>query len=413
LVIGAGVAGLSAALNLANQGFEVRLVEREAEAGGLLRDVHRLYPTGEDARAFIERKVEAVRCRPNIEMLLGAEVRDVHGSVGNYDVVVEQGGEQLQFKACVVIVATGGRELRPVGVYEYDGERVITQGELEGLLAKGLVGCDPSIRSVVMIQCVGARDEVRPYCSRICCMTAVKNALLIREADPGVGVYVLYRDMLTLGVDYEDLYREARGKGVVFVQYDPASSPMVGRAGVLVRDELLGEMVSIPSDLVVLSTPLVSQSDAAALARMLQVPADEHGFFSEAHLKYRPLDTVTDGVFLCGSAHWPSDVGETVAQALGAAARASILLRQDEIEAAPTVAVVDVSKCSACGLCELTCNYSAVEVMVVDERRGIKAARVDEARCKGCGACAAGCRCRAIDLRGSTNEQILAVISAF
>lgn len=412
LVIGAGVAGLSAALNLANQGFEVKLVERETEAGGLLRGVHRLYPTGEDARAFIERKVEAVRRSPNIEMLLGAEVRDVDGCVGNYDVVVEQGGEQLQFKAGVIIVATGGQELRPVGLYGHDGERIITQGELEGLLVEGLSSYDPSIRSVVMIQCVGARDEGRPYCSRICCMTAVKNALLIRDADPKVQVYVLYRDMLTLGVDYEDLYREARGEGVVFVQYEPQSPPEVQGEQVVVQDELLGEELSIPCDLVVLSTPLVSQDGAAAVSQMLRVPTDEQGFFSEVHAKYRPLDSDSDGIFLCGSARWPSDVGESVGQALGAAARASILLRQEEIEVEPRVAVVDVSKCSACGLCELTCNYGAVEVTVVDQRRGIQAARVDEVRCKGCGACVAGCRCRAIDLRGSTNEQILAAISA-
>jgi heterodisulfide reductase subunit A len=243
-------------------------------------------------------------------------------------------------------------------------------------------------------------------------MTAVKNALLIRDADPKVQVYVLYRDMLTLGVDYEDLYREARGEGVVFVQYEPQSPPEVQGEQVVVQDELLGEELSIPCDLVVLSTPLVSQDGAAAVSQMLRVPTDEQGFFSEVHAKYRPLDSDSDGIFLCGSARWPSDVGESVGQALGAAARASILLRQEEIEVEPRVAVVDVSKCSACGLCELTCNYGAVEVTVVDQRRGIQAARVDEVRCKGCGACVAGCRCRAIDLRGSTNEQILAAISA-
>ena len=413
LVIGGGIAGLSAALNLANQGFEVKLVEREPEMGGLLRDVYKLYPTGDLARTFVEEKVAAVRSNPNIEVLIGAEVRDVTGVVGNYEVMVAQGEQELQFQVGVIIVATGAKEFRPTGMFGYDGQKVITQGELETRLAEGIADHDPPIRSVAMIQCVGARDETRPYCSRICCMTAVKNALLIKETNPGIQVYVLYRDMLTLGVEYEDLYREARGKGVIFIQYDPQRPPHVDGGHVRVYDELLGEALSIPCDLVVLSTPLVAQPDAVDLAQMLQVPIDEHGFFLESHLKYRPLDSDNDGIFLCGSAHWPSDVGESVTQALGAAARGSILLRQNVIEIEPTVAVVDITKCSACGLCELTCNYHAVEVTVVDERRGIKAARVNEVLCKGCGACAAGCRCRAIDLRGSTNEQILAAINAF
>jgi heterodisulfide reductase subunit A len=413
LVIGAGIAGLTAALNLAKQGFEVKLVEREPKAGGLLKDLYRVYPTGEEAQPLIEQKVEAVSVHPNIDLLLGAEILGVTGSAGDYQVLVKQEDQQLELRVGAIIIATGAQELKPGGMYGYDGKRVITQGELEQLLLEGIERFTSPITSVVMIQCVGARDEVRPYCSRICCMTAVKNALLIKEANPMAQVYVLYRDMMTLGVDYEDLYREARGTGVVFVRYDPQSPPEVGGGRVIVQDELLGEELSISCDLVVLSTPLVSQDDAVGVAQMLRVPTDEQGFFVEVHPKYRPLDSDSDGVFLCGSARWPSDLGESVGQALGAAARASILLRQEGIAAEPRVAAVDVTKCSACGQCELTCNYGAVEVTVVDERRGIQAARVDEARCKGCGACVADCRCRAIDLRGSTNEQILAAIRAF
>lgn len=412
LVIGAGIAGLSAAHNLARQGFQVKLVERELEAGGQLRELFRLYPTGEDARDYIEQKSKAVSDHPNVELLLGAEICNVTGSVGNYGVTVQQGDHQLELVVGAIIVATGAQEFKPLGMYAYDGERIITQGELEPLLAQGIRDGDRAIDSVVMIQCVGARDEVRPYCSRVCCMTAVKNALLIKEAEPSVQVYVLYRDMLTLGTKYEDLYREARGAGVIFMRYDPQMPPEVRGDTVVVQDSLLGEELQILSDLVVLSTPLVSADGSAGLAQMLQVPTGEMGFFSEAHPKYRPLDSDRDGVFLCGSAHWPSDVGESVGQALGAAARASILLRQREIETEARVAVVDVSKCSACGFCETICNFGAVEVTIVDERRGIKAARVDESRCKGCGACVAGCLCRAIDLLGSTNEQLLAVINA-
>ncbi|MGQ9555975.1 MAG: CoB--CoM heterodisulfide reductase iron-sulfur subunit A family protein, partial [Anaerolineae bacterium] len=221
LVIGAGVAGLSAALSLANRGFEVKLVEREKEMGGLLKSLHRLYPTGEDGRTFVEAKAQAVKAHPSIEVFTEAEVRDVRGFVGNYEVVVGQGAREFGFSVGAIIVATGARELKPVGLYGYDGERVITQEELERVLAQRLtkkptttVGSgDPLAGSIVMIQCAGARDEVRPYCSRICCMTAIKNALLIKEAEPEAQVYVLYRDMLALGAEQENLYREARGRG--------------------------------------------------------------------------------------------------------------------------------------------------------------------------------------------------------
>jgi len=431
LVIGAGVAGLSAALSLANRGFEVKLVERKPEMGGLLRSVHRLYPTGDDARAFIEAKVEAAKRHPNIEVFTGAEVRDVRGFVGNYEVVVEQGERELGFSVGAIIVATGAQELKPVGMYGYDGERVITQGELEGLLAMrsnelrvmSSEETDTSLRiaslpvasspvthpSVVMIQCVGARDETRPYCSRICCMTAVKNALLIKEADPEAQVYVLYRDMLTLGAEYESLYREARGQGVTFIQYNPQSPPTVNDRQVIVYDELLGQALSIPCDLVVLSTPLVGQADAANLAQLLKVPVDEHGFFLEAHVKLRPLDFATDGIFLCGSAHWPSDIGESVAQAYGAAGRASILLGRGRVEVEPIVSVVDEEKCIGCGLCETVCTYKAI--VLRDTGAGRKAQTI-AASCKGCGVCAAGCPDSAISMQHFTDEQLFAQIDA-
>ena len=409
VVIGAGVAGLSAALNLANRGFEVKLVEREPEMGGLLRGVHRLYPTGDDAHAFIEAKVEAAKRHPNIEVFTGAEVRDVRGFIGNYEVVVGQGERELGFSVGAIIVATGAKEFKPVGMYGYDGERVITQGELEKLLAKRTETHDWQIRSVVMIQCVGARDETRPYCSRICCMTAVKNALLIKEADPRAQVYVLYRDMLTLGTEYEDLYREARGQGVTFIQYNPQSPPTVQDGKVMVYDELLGQTLSIPCDLVVLSTPLVGQADAGNLAQLLKVPVDEHGFFLEAHVKLRPLDFATDGIFLCGCAHWPADVGESVAQAYGAAARASILLGKGAVEVEPIISVVDEEKCIGCGLCEMVCPYKAI--VLRDTGTGRKAQTI-AASCKGCGVCGAGCPEMAISMQHFTDQQLFAQIDA-
>jgi len=413
MVIGAGVAGLTASLSLANRGFHVTLVEREQALGGLLRHVHHLYPTGDSGQAFVKEKASLVQDHPNITVLAGAQVRAVKGGVGKYSVTVTQGDGEQELTVGAIIVATGAQEFRPNGFYGYDGKTVITQGELEGLLARGLGSGDRPLHSVVMIQCVGARDEARPYCSRVCCMMAIKNATLLRERYPKPQVYVLYRDLLTLGTIYENLYREARGRGVTFIQYLPESPPTVDGHRVSVYDELLGETLNLPFDLLVLSTPLVGQPDAAGLAETLRVPVDKTGFFLEAHRKHRPLDFDTTGVFLCGSAYFPADVGESITQAYGAAARASVLLGAGKIEIEPTIARVNQAQCTACGLCEATCSYGAVHVTVVDQRRGKRAAQVDAFLCKGCGACVAGCRSRAIDLAGSTNEQILAMIEAF
>ena len=409
LVIGGGVAGLTAALSLANQGFEVTLVEREPVLGGLLKDVHQLYPTGDDSQAFIQAKVDAVRRHPKIEVLTGAEVRDVQGFVGNYEIAIEQGQKALNLSVGVIIVAIGAREFKPAGMYGYDGKRVITQGELEKLLMQGNEALDPSCRSVVMIQCVGARNKAHPYCSTICCMTAVKNATLLKEADPEMRVYVLYRDMMTLGSKYEDLYREARGLGVTFVQYNPDSPPTVREGEVVVYDELVGQALGIPCDLTVLSVPLIGQRGAGALAQMLKVPVEEHGFFLEAHVKLRPLDFATDGIYLCGSAHWPSDVGESVSQAFGAAARAAILLSRGEVEVEPIVSMVDEEKCVGCGLCEMACPYKAI--VLRDTGSGRKAETI-VASCKGCGVCGAGCPEKAITMQHFTDQQLFAQIDA-
>lgn len=409
LVIGGGVAGLTAALNLANRGFEVKLVERQPVLGGLLLGVHTLYPTGDDARSYIASKIEAVKNHPNIEVLTEAQVRDVHGFVGNYQVTVIQGEREYGLAVGIIIVATGARELRPDGLYSYDGDRVITQSEFEKRLSQGLDLHDPALRSIVMIQCVGARTAERPYCSRICCMTAVKNATLIKEANPQTQVYVLYRDMLTLGAEYEALYRNAREHGVIFIQYDPATPPEVSRQQVVVQDARLGEMLTLPSDLVILSAPLVGQSDAGELAQMLKVPVDQNGFFLEAHIKLRPLDFATDGIYLCGSAHWPSDVGESVAQAYGAASRASILLSRGEVEVEPITSVVDETKCIGCGLCETVCPYSAIKLQ--NNGAGRKAHTIP-ASCKGCGVCGAGCPAKAISMQHFLDEQLFAQIDA-
>ncbi len=403
LVIGGGIAGMTCALSLANRGFDVKLVEKEDRLGGVLNSIYRLYPTHEEASRLIQVKVKEIKTKPKIDVLTSSEVKEVKGFVGNYDVTVRQGGKERLFKAGVIIVATGAETLKPVGMYGYDGKSVIIQMELERMLMEGRLNAD----TVVMIQCVGSRNEKRAYCSKVCCLTALKNAMLIKEANPDAQVFMLYRDMMTQGTIYEDYYGNARDTGTTFIRYSPERQPVVEDGSVRVYDELLGEELILPYDLVVLSTPMVANPDSADLAQQLKVPVDEHGFFLEAHVKLRPVDFATDGIYVCGCAHWPANVGESVSEAYGAASRASIPMSVGRVKTEPSIAVVNEEECSGCGLCELTCPFNAIRVEGTEKG---KKANVIAASCKGCGACGAGCPEMVITMRHFTDEQLLAQV---
>ena len=266
-----------------------------------------------------------------------------------------------------------------------------------------------------MIPCVGSRAPDRPWCSRICCAEAVKNAVALKELNPDTDVFVLYRDIRTYGLR-EEHYRRARELGVVFIRYTPEHKPEVaveaGRPVVTVRDPVLDRSVRFRPDLLALSTGIVPRAGAKELARMLKVPLNADGFFLEAHMKLRPVDFATEGVFMAGLAHFPKFIDEAVAQARAAAGRAATVLSRDTLEAEATVAHVDRERCTACRMCETLCAYRAIEVKVVNETFGTRAAVVNEALCKGCGACAANCRCSAIDVRGFTNENICRELTA-
>jgi len=402
LVIGGGIAGMTCALSLADRGFEVTLVEREKKLGGLLKDLYKLYPTQGDAVELIGAKIREIEKNRNIEVLTSATVKEIKGFFGNYDVTVKQGEKDFPFRAGVVVIATGAEEFKPVGMYGYEGKNVVTQLELERMLKENKFNAN----NVVMIQCVGARNEGRNYCSRVCCMTALNNAMIILERNPKAQVFTLYRDMQTYGF-YEDLYRKAREKGIIFVKYSPERPPAVDEGVVKVFDEFLGEELRLPYNLVVLSTPMVAHPDSKELAQMLKVPVDEYGFFLEAHVKLRPLDFATDGVYLCGSAHWPSTVSESIAQAYGAASRASIPMSRRHVVAEPIVSVVDQEKCIGCGLCEMICPFKAIRV---EETPKGRIARTITASCKGCGVCGASCPQRAITMRHFKDEQMLAEV---
>jgi len=408
LVIGGGMAGMTASLALANRGYEVVLVEKEDRLGGTLNRLNRLGPTMIDAVKLAGEKLKAVSGHSKITVFTGAKVSDVQGFIGKYKAEIETDAGAKKIDFGVILVATGARTLVPEGLYGYDGRRVITQLELEGRLREGL---GSGVRNVVMIQCVGARSEERAYCSRICCQTAVKNAMLIREQNPGARVTILYRDMQMYGVENEEMFRDSKAKGIRYINYDPADPPKVDADKVSVHHALLGREMALPADLVVLSTPLVSHEDAGDISRLLRVPVDENGFFLEGHVKLKPLDFATDGVYLCGSARFPANIRESVAQGLGAASRASIPLSKGSVVVEPIISVLaDEDACRGCGLCVALCPYGALEIRTTEKGRKV---HVIDVACKGCGVCAATCYQHALSINSFSDRQIEAQINAF
>jgi heterodisulfide reductase subunit A len=409
LVIGGGMIGMTATLNLATRGFEVKLVEREPELGGLLLRLDKLYPTQDDALPLVASRVAEVHRNPHIEVFTSSILHEVKGFVGNYEVVIkDREGRQSSFRVGGIIVATGARVFVPHGMYGYDGQRVITQLELEQRFKETEKPLDAE--RVVMIQCVGARIPERPYCSRICCTTAIKNALEIKSRRPDTEVYILYRDTETQGTRYEAYYTRGREAGIQFIRYSLEHPPEVSGDRIIVYDELLGAKLAIPCNVVVLSTPLVAPDGAQELAQMLKVPVDEHSFFLEAHVKLRPLDFATDGVFVAGTARWPSHLEETITQAYGAAARAATILSKDHVTSSGVVARVNQVLCRGCGKCVEVCEFGAPSL--VELSPGVQVVRVNPVMCKGCGACASVCPTGAMSAMHFTDGQVSAMVRA-
>ena len=407
LVIGGGLAGMTAALDLAEQRFQVHLVEKETELGGNLRHVHTTL-SGEPTAPILESLIEKVNSHPKVQTYMNAAIKEISGFVGNFKTTLDPTGAEIEHG--VVIVASGGEEYRPTEYLYGQDDRVVTQRQFEEMLHEADGAKLPSTRKVVMIQCVGSRDEERTYCSRVCCSTAVKNAIKFKDLNPSASVYILFRDVRTYGLR-ESYYRAAREKGVVFVRYDEEEKPVVQNNGngltVGVKDKILGRTLAFTPDLLVLSAGIVANPDNKTLSQLLKVPLDADRFFLEAHVKLRPVDFATDGVFVCGLAHYPKDIGETIAQARAAAGRAATVLSKDTIETEGKIASIREDWCSGCGACVEVCAYNAVEL---DPEKNV--AVINGALCKGCGACAATCRVGAVDLAGFRDEQILSALSA-
>jgi len=406
IVIGGGVSGMTAALSLANQGFETHLVEKEEQLGGRIKTLYKLFHSDQESQVLLDNLKKNVENNKNLTVYLSSQVKNIEGFVGNFEVEVEQNSKKIDLKIGVILVAVGASLFTPNGMFGYDGKTRITQHELEGKLKNKEV----KPKNVVMIQCVGSRNEERAYCSNVCCMTALKNSLIIKENDPEANITILFRDLYTPGTYYEDYYRRAREEGIIFMEYNIEKEPLVEENQIKVYNEYLGEEMIIPYDLLVLSTPLVANNDNKALAQMLKVPLEENQFFLEAHVKLRPMDFATDGVYICGAAKWPVDITEAITQGYAAAARASTIISHDTIEVEGATSFLpeyNKSLCSGCEVCISVCPYKAISKNEDDE------IVITQVLCKGCGVCGATCTNHAIIIRHFTDEQILSEIYAF
>ena len=411
LVIGGGITGITAALSLARQGFQVHLVEKEARLGGMLKHLYKLQPTEREAAEILREAIAAVKANSNICLHTSTYVTQVSGFIGNFNVTLQSNNSSQaeRIKAGTIIVATGAEEFKPTGLYGYkENQNVVTQLDLEQLLRNGNL---KKPEKVVMIQCVGARERTgRTYCSRICCQVALNNAFQLKKLYPNTDVTILFRDIQTYG-ENEHFYKEARDNFVNFIRYDPNRPPKVttgpdGNLLVTVYDTYLGAEIELESNLVVLSTPLVQHEDGKKLSSVLKVPLGADGFFFEVHPKLRPVEFASEGIYVCGTAHGPKDVVESVSQAYAAASKASIPMAAGKIKAGAVKASVNTEICVNCDACVVSCAFNAIEASPF----GLP--RVIEANCKGCGVCASECPMGAMQLKQFKDDQIIAAIEA-
>lgn len=409
LVVGGGISGMTAALSIVRQGFECYLVEKSHQLGGNIKRLRYLI-TGDDPGRIFSDLESDVRSNPLIHIYENALIENITGYIGNFATTLQMPEHSEILEHGVVIIATGGMPYEPRQYLYGKSKQVVTQLELEEMIAgsKGL----KNVHDIVMIQCVGSRGEDLSYCSKVCCIQAIKNALKILEYNPAANITILYRDMRTYGFN-EDYYQSAREKGVNFIRFNKDYPPEViekdGFVNVDIFDKRLGAKLSIKPDLIVLSVG-ITPAPAQDLARILKLPVTRDGFFLEAHPKLRPVEFSVEGIYLCGAAHSPKPVSESIAQAKAAAGKACVPLARGFVSAEPIVSSIDMDACIGCGICESLCPYAAISMIKVGKK---KKAETIPASCKGCGICASHCPTFAISMAGFTNEQILSQIHTF
>ena len=419
LVIGGGLSGMSSAIELAGQGYDVYLVEKEKELGGNLKRLRYLLD-GTDVQNGLQKLIKQVEESDNIHMYTETKIENIEGSVGNFKTTISMNGKSGELEHGVVVVATGAQEYHPKEYLYGQNGNVVTQIELEERLGTNGEWSSPEKNlipnNIVMIQCVGSRDDERPYCSRICCSEAVKNALKIKELSPETNVYILYRDIRTYGF-IESYYTKAREQNVRFIRYEKDRKPEVRQNGdglrVEVFDQSLRTSIEIPAGLVVLSAGIVAGEGNEEIAQFLKVPLNQDKFFLEAHMKLRPVDFANDGVYLCGLAHSPKAVAESIIQAQATASRAATILSKDNFELEATISHVVDENCDGCAYCVEPCPYQAITLIEYMSKGSVKkTVQVNESACKGCGCCMATCPKKGIFVKGFTLEQLNAQVMA-
>jgi len=415
LIVGGGVAGMNCALSIANQGHEVFIIEKEKELGGNARKVYRTLQ-GLDVQAYLKDLISKIYSHPLIHVYTEATITEATGYIGNFVTKINSNRGPVEIKHGATVIAIGADIYKPTEYLYGEDERVVTNLELEEKIVKedDLV---MSAQSIVMIQCVGCRNEDRNYCSRICCSGSIKNALMLKEKKPDADVYILFRDMRTYGFN-EDYYREAASKDVRFIRYEPEDKPTVepgeaedGRSvlKVTATDYILNKKLELDADIVSLAAAIIPSESTKEIANQFKVVLSLDGFFKEAHVKLRPVEFATDGVFLCGLAHYPKFMQETINQSYGAAGRVLTLLSNDVVTASGSVCEVDEKRCMGCGACVSVCTYGALELR---ETRLGKKAVVNPVLCKGDGLCNSKCPTGAIKLKHYTDDEIVAQVDA-
>lgn len=419
LVIGGGISGMKAAIALAKMGIKSYLIEKEEKLGGRLNRLYTLFPSDIEAKDIIEPVIEEVYNNDLINVMTNAELVSLEGFIGNYKGRIKHNDKIKEIEFGTIIVATGFKEIDLKGEYGYGiSKNVLSHTELEEKLKNNSL--KKNLKNVVIINCVGAMSEDRPYCCRIGCGVSIKNAKLLAQRYHNLNIWLLYQDMRVFGKEEEEYYADvlknyhvipvrypnSRRPEVVLDEKDPAEGPIK----VKVYDDILGEELELPADLVVLTVNTEGETQNNFIKKMLKVPADKNGFFLEAHPKIRPLDFSTDGIYLCGAAHYPKNLVDSIAQAEGAASRAAIPIIRGKVRGEGEIAEVNEDLCSGCRTCEFLCPYSAIEMKLQKENHVV--ANINPALCKGCGSCASACPSGAIEQRGFTNSQIRVMIEA-